>query len=857
MLRTAKILACVLMALVASAPALAQTTAPARTTALPEKPAACGNFIDIFKRQLSVQPYQPLLAFEPSYRAIHPESREPQELPLTITAKVSEFPLEIGNYRVSNVPFLHMVPRNGTEAHFFAPGGERCVIPAAMFNDRAFLSAWAYGVGRLAMFQGDSLDVDFTSALTWSEKGRDQSPKIQPEGAPNGGVPCQSSNIHTHGLLVPPWRGDDVDRAFGDFVLDVAVPGIDPKKKEKMDDACGADMTHGAADEQHAKMHYRITLPALEGKDPTISGTHPSGLYWFHPHPHGYSAPQVRGGTTGLITIGSLRDYAASAVTGEPGQAANIRYLMLKDAQIISTDPKAWTFSYDYGADLCEDPDEAKAPRNAKHIFAGGECSNKDVKAADDPDAKWIFTVNGVQYPHFRDVRPNEREILRIANASSNLTYNLALRKFGAAVNDDAEGSACGDGPDGTPKFHLISKDGVAIDTEAAGAKEICADRLLMMPGTRVEVVLDPSERGGDFELVTLPVVAGINADVWPGMALARIEIPPTSNFKKPPKLVVNGARPSAAIAAGKITALAKPPAIAPLAPMTMPDGMKMPMPNAPAKDMKMPDMPADKQGNAAINLPGNDPIKLQPADFKHPCMWQNDWERVVMLVKKVVPLAPPADAKPGDPPPDPNEEFGIVSGIRKKGDPTSKAFFVTRDGAYQKPFDGFGDLFDPANSAYNPAFGGQFDFGFICTSLHDDPETWVVENWTDEVHNFHIHQSKFSALSAKGIEASPYFNFPDEGALTAQIKRYFQSTSTDVYVDSVPVPPGLAAKDGDCNAKLGNEGCQPGRISIQIQFTRREQIGDFVFHCHILEHEDKGMMAVIHVAPKLVAHMR
>jgi hypothetical protein len=41
---------------------------------------------------------------------------------------------------------------------------------------------------------------------------------------------------------------------------------------------------------------------------------------------------------------------------------------------------------------------------------------------------------------------------------------------------------------------------------------------------------------------------------------------------------------------------------------------------------------------------------------------------------------------------------------------------------------------------------------------------------------------------------------------------------------------------------------CNPGRISVSIKFTRLEQVGDYVFHCDILEHEDKGMMALLHV---------
>jgi L-ascorbate oxidase len=40
---------------------------------------------------------------------------------------------------------------------------------------------------------------------------------------------------------------------------------------------------------------------------------------------------------------------------------------------------------------------------------------------------------------------------------------------------------------------------------------------------------------------------------------------------------------------------------------------------------------------------------------------------------------------------------------------------------------------------------------------------------------------------------------------------------------------------------------CRPSRVVVSIPFT---QVGDFVYHCHILEHEDGGMMAKISVVP-------
>jgi len=38
-----------------------------------------------------------------------------------------------------------------------------------------------------------------------------------------------------------------------------------------------------------------------------------------------------------------------------------------------------------------------------------------------------------------------------------------------------------------------------------------------------------------------------------------------------------------------------------------------------------------------------------------------------------------------------------------------------------------------------------------------------------------------------------------------------------------------------------------PGFVRLLMTFTKQD-IGEFVFHCHILEHEDNGMMAKIKV---------
>ena len=95
--------------------------------------------------------------------------------------------------------------------------------------------------------------------------------------------------------------------------------------------------------------------------------------------------------------------------------------------------------------------------------------------------------------------------------------------------------------------------------------------------------------------------------------------------------------------------------------------------------------------------------------------------------------------------------------------------------------------------------------------------EDWDLFNATPEVHTFHIHQMAFAA--------------EDE-------------TPVPVMLDTVVVPPGrMLPNPGDPNFPL----VKPSRTRILLDF-RRGPRGEFVYQCHMLLHEDNGMMGVIRV---------
>lgn len=121
--------------------------------------------------------------------------------------------------------------------------------------------------------------------------------------------------------------------------------------------------------------------------------------------------------------------------------------------------------------------------------------------------------------------------------------------------------------------------------------------------------------------------------------------------------------------------------------------------------------------------------------------------------------------------------------------------------------------------------------------------EIWeVVNDSVNLLHNFHLHQSKFSLASAKDFsnigmpeDTSPIQNL--DGAL----QDLFATKGVTVYHDTLPVP--WTTMNGGTKTQ--------GRIFIKVSFKNKEQIGRYVFHCHLLDHEDKGMMAPIEVVRK------
>ena len=89
--------------------------------------------------------------------------------------------------------------------------------------------------------------------------------------------------------------------------------------------------------------------------------------------------------------------------------------------------------------------------------------------------------------------------------------------------------------------------------------------------------------------------------------------------------------------------------------------------------------------------------------------------------------------------------------------------------------------------------------------------EKWSIINLSNEQHVFHIHQTGFQLVAREGMEVE------------------------------------FLGREDTVNVKEQAEGV-PGSIDILISFLEPVETGEFVFHCHILGHEDQGMMQNIRV---------
>ena len=272
--------------------------------------------------------------------------------------------------------------------------------------------------------------------------------KVAPDPCMRGAMDATATNLHFHGLTVPPV-------CHQDDVLKTAIEPGDPP------------------------FEYRFRIPADEAP----------GLYWYHPHIHGFSSREVQGGASGALIIEGI-ERADSAVAGLPE-----RVLVIRDQPLLNPDAP---------------PSKSEPVVPRMFIDRDGDSANNGTgfgQPAKDLSVNFV-PVPYPDYPPARIVmRPGDRQLWRVLNASAITYLNLAVL-FGR-----------------TPQqLGIVAIDGVPFGYGGSPAPAIeWVNHIGIPPGSRVEFIMQGPPLGVPALLVTRTVDTGQGGENDPNRALASI----------------------------------------------------------------------------------------------------------------------------------------------------------------------------------------------------------------------------------------------------------------------------------------------------------------------------------------------
>jgi FtsP/CotA-like multicopper oxidase with cupredoxin domain len=305
----------------------------------------------------------------------------------------------------------------------------------------------------LRVHPGDLVVLHLTNALTDLSHGSSSAPMHAHAHA--SGNPCTSgvmspvsTNLHFHGLTIPPVCHQD----------DVMKTSVQPGD---------------------APFEYRFRIPDDE----------PPGLYWYHPHIHGFSKEQLLGGASGAMIVEGI-ERAKKAAAGLPERVFIIRDqdLMNPNAPPAKSEPVVPKFMIDRDGD---------AANNGTGFG----------KPAKDLSINYV----PVPYPDYPpatiEMKPGQRQLWRVLNASAITYLNLAVL-FNRVPQS----------------LGLVALDGVPMNLNDAEKDSVDPQTHIgLPPGARVEFIVTGPPEGETGLLVTRTVDTGPGGENDPNRMLAKI----------------------------------------------------------------------------------------------------------------------------------------------------------------------------------------------------------------------------------------------------------------------------------------------------------------------------------------------
>jgi FtsP/CotA-like multicopper oxidase with cupredoxin domain len=264
----------------------------------------------------------------------------------------------------------------------------------------------------------------------------------------SGAMSAVSTNLHFHGLTVPAV-------CHQDDVLKTSIQPGDPP------------------------FEYRFQIPAGE----------PPGLYWYHPHIHGFSSPEVQGGASGALIIEGI-ERATPDLAGLPE-----RVLVIRDQNLLNPDAP---------------PAKSEPVLPKMLIDRDGDAANNGTgfgKPAKDLSINFVPVPYPDYPPAIIRMRPGERQLWRVLNASAVTYLNLALLSQHKPQ-----------------QLGIVAIDGVPMNAPQGRSPPITwANHIGVPPGARVEFVMNGPPAGVPALFVTRTVDTGQGGENDPNRALASV----------------------------------------------------------------------------------------------------------------------------------------------------------------------------------------------------------------------------------------------------------------------------------------------------------------------------------------------
>lgn len=263
------------------------------------------------------------------------------------------------------------------------------------------------------------------------------------------------TNLHTHGLHVRPGRNPDGTES--DNIILRVMSHADYEARQTSEDL---DCRFLLDREQVGEADYEFRLGDVMG-DP--DAPHPPGTHWYHPHSHGATHNQVSSGMAGFLIIeGDVDEAINRRLTADGDQPQGIAF----------PDPTIKTGPWDYRERLMFVQRVSVNPSTDSDAPPG----QSDLKRPTSPVA---LVVNGSNQPKTITMRPGAVERWRILNGSVDgrgykrfmvlegqfATENNQLRRV-----DPSSGALLPVSPDeianAKQRLYQLAMDGVGLVTE-------------------------------------------------------------------------------------------------------------------------------------------------------------------------------------------------------------------------------------------------------------------------------------------------------------------------------------------------------------------------------------------------------